>query len=207
MPIQNISELVTALRRYKKNDIANVSSDHLWNIFRNKEDYTTERAQVVNSYAPKLIMLALATANNFRDNTLTDAILYNFCHDFLGIRDPINDKPFMDNESKEIVENLRNKKIPDKYLNQEIVREICPILFLTRSIRQQHEGFLAGTNEFYMTYDILARLDAETKGQLYRDFQAIYQLSPLHFMRAAFGLFALGNDKNGRLICPEFNRH
>lgn len=201
--MQNITELVEALRRYKKSDIVDVGSNLLWDVFRNKENYPIERAQMINAYAPKLLMLGLATANNCRNNKLSEVAFYNFCGDFLGIKDPISYKEFMNNECDQIIENLKNqtaKKIPEEYLKTDIVRDICSVLFITRTVRQQHEVFLAGTNQFYMTYDILIRLNSCTDGIINKNFQTIFEVDLLHFMRAMFGLFTLGNNKSGKIL-------
>lgn len=98
----NLNDFVFTLRRYKKNDIINVSSRLLWDMFSNRENYSTERTHIVNAYAPHLIMLALATTNNYRNTTLTEISIVNLCNDYLGIRESISNKAFMDDESKDI---------------------------------------------------------------------------------------------------------
>lgn len=197
-----LTDFITVLRRHKKSDIANVGTTLLWDVFHNKQKYPLERAQVINAYAPKLIFFGLATANNLRDKPLTNTDFYNLCHDFLGIKESINDKAFMDHESKCIFEILTNKTgkakiIPDKYLVEEIIRGICPLFFICRTVALQHETYFAGTNEFYMTYDVLVRLNNLTNGKISEVFVDTFNLDMLRFMRSAFGLFALGNDKNG----------
>ncbi|HVY52941.1 MAG TPA: hypothetical protein VHA13_00290, partial [Gammaproteobacteria bacterium] len=119
--VHDLNELVEALRRYKKIDIVNIGSNFLWNIFKNSENYSIESAQIINAYAPKILILALATANNCRSNKLSEVAFYNFCSDFLAIKD--SDKEFMNNECDRIIENLENhtdKKIPAEYLRPDI---------------------------------------------------------------------------------------
>lgn len=206
--MQSLSEFISLLRHYKKADIVNIGSTLLWGFFRNKRNYTVDKAQVINSYAPKLIILALATANEYRSSELNEIIFYNLCGDFLSIKDPLSDKEFMDEESHKIFEYLKNKngkekKISDNYLDQKIIKNVCSYFFISRLARQQYETFLSGLNEFYMVYDILIRLNKNTNGLLEREFKNIFEVKPLHFLRAIFGIFTLGNNKNGMILFQE----
>lgn len=180
----------------------------MWGIFQKRLDFESKLVgahQVINTFAPKLILIALATANDHQNNDLMPDQFYNLCHDFLGIKEPISDGSFMDNESALIVEELRKKNlIPTKYLNQELIREICFTLFIARGVRQQHEAIPSNTVEFCIMHDVLDRLDRITNGQLSQGFESIFEMKVLDFLRAAFGLFALGNDrgKKGRIRFP-----
>lgn len=204
--IESVSEFITNLRRYRKTDVLNIGTDLTWGIFQKRLDFESKLIgshQVINTFAPKLILMSLATANDHRDNNLTPNQFYNLCHDFLGIKDPISDRSFMDNESGLIVEELRKRKlIPEKYLNQELIREICFTLFIARGIRQQHEAIPSSSIEFCIMHDVLNRLDKITKGQISQSFESIFKMKVLDFLRAAFGLFALGNDgvRKGRIV-------
>lgn len=200
--IQDIKGLVTLLRRFKKSDIVDIGSKLLWDVFLNRKNYQDEKKQVINTYAPRIIMLALATANNYRNSQLSNIEFYNLCNDFLGIKDLISNKEIMDEECHKIIDLLKNKTdiaIPDKYLNTEIIRNICPVLFISRLMRQQHEIFLVGMKHFYTTYDILICLNEYTNGDVDKSFLKIFGVDVLHFMRAVFGLFTIGIGKNGKI--------
>ncbi len=207
----DLADFIKKLRRYRKCDIVNIGTKLLWKVFQNGQSYKLEEVQIINVYAPILIILGMATANDFRKNILNESSFYKLCHDFLEIEDSINDRSFMDHESAQILESLKLKKdkgIPDKYLNLDFIREICARLFVSRIARQQHSTSGVGLDEFYITYDVLLRLNQFTTNEAFNDFQSIFDVTPLQFMRVAFALFTLGIDSNGRitfngLICDD----
>lgn len=202
--MHNLSDVIVQLRRYNKTEIINIGSTIVTNSFFNKESYRNDHYILIHAYAPKLIMLCLATTNNFAGDTLNNEIFYKLCDYYLNVKDPIIDKKFLDNESELILKHLTTQdkkyKIPLKYLNQEIIKNTCKIIFISRAARQSHETYYISMQEFYMTYNILLRLNEYAKGKFNETFQNIFELNPLHFMRAAFCLFSINKNSNGKIL-------
>jgi hypothetical protein len=205
----NFDDFITKLRRYKKSNIVELGSELTWSVFKNRSSYGDEYTQVINAFAPRLVILGLAVGNDLRSTVLNNTKFYNLCHDYLDIADPITDIAFKKKEDSEIVFELgkenKNKTIPDKYLDLKFISGTSELLFLARNIRQQNEISYVSLNEFYMLYDVLTQLNELTEGRLNRDFIELFEVTPLLFVRSILGLFTLANNesRNGRIFLKE----
>ena len=199
---QSFIQFIETLRRYRKSDIVNVGSNLIWGIFHEKFTFGEKKSLLISRYGPKIVTLALATANEYRNNKLDDVGFYNLCHRFLDIGDTISDKSFLESESIKILSGLKDKKFPSKYLDLEIIKNICEILFISRLSRQQYP---APHNIFYpfcMTYDVLLLLNNCTHGEVKDIFYNIFEVDFLQFIRAMVGIFTIANDnsKSGKIL-------
>lgn len=197
------SEFIEKLRRFSKKSIVDVGSVMLWFAYSNPKwrRENQQEAHLLHSYGAKIIVLAMAVGTDHRDEIVTPAIFNELCHDYLGIPCSLTDETFLDNEAREITA-LLNDVIPAAFLNLEHIRSSCLELSLTRLIRSQHEVSTTGMQELLSAYKIFTILDRRMDGAATAVCQRVFQISPLHFFRSGFMLFALANadGKNGRVI-------
>ncbi len=209
------SEFIVSLRRFKKNDIINIGTKLLWESYKDQEVFKKKfpyvDIEIINRFAPKIIILALATANDFRSKILKYNEFYTLCLEFINIKDPISDKNFLVEESKLIFNNLisfnnKKKKIPSQYLDEKIIRKLEHIIFISRTARQQLEGSEIQIEEFYITFDILCQLNQNTNINFNDQFLKIFNLSPFFFLRSAFCLYAQAATTNGKIIFNNYQQ-
>lgn len=200
----SMTTLVQNLRRYSKSSIISIGTAMLWDAYRNRADRPRldEHYQILNAYGPKIILLGMATANNHRDKHLTQHEFYALCHDYLGIRNTISSQQFLKNEAEQLLGCLKAQqkdKIPEEYLSLEHLRAGCAELFIARSVRAQHTSHHTVIEELHSLYHIFSMLDKATAGAATMACHKAFGVEPLHFLRSAFGLYALGNDpgRNG----------
>lgn len=201
---KNIVAFVQNLRRYTKKSIIDTGTELLWNAYNDETDYPEfdEQFQILNAYGPRIIILGMATANEHRNQQLNSDDFYALCHDYLGIRESINDQTFLNQETENIIlalQKVRNDRIPDNYIKFEYIRPSCSESFIARAVRIQHESNLTNINELYRAYIILSLLDDSTHGAATTICRKIFNIEPLHFFRSGFGLFALANGKSGKI--------
>jgi hypothetical protein len=106
---KSLTEFITLLRRGTKMSIVESGRFLLWETFRNadfRKKYET-KAQLIQAFGPRIIILGLATANNFRPNKLTIDGFYGLCTTYLQIPTSISDPEFLDNEAQQIYELLK----------------------------------------------------------------------------------------------------
>jgi hypothetical protein len=203
---RTLDALVKNLRQYSKSSIVNTGAALMWAAYHHEIDKAQFDRQilVINAYGPKIILLGMATANNQRNKHLTPDGFYAMCHDYLNIRNSISNQIFLESEADQIHKCLKiqkNNRIPDVFLNIEHIRLSCSTLFLARGVRAQHTSHLTNIQELHLTFRIFSMLDMATEGAATVACRAVFGVEPLHFIRSAFALFALGNeaDSNGHI--------
>lgn len=204
--LPDIETFVQKLRLYTKSSVIDVGIYLLWASYKNKKKgagFDAQR-QILHAYGPKIVILALATANEYRDKHLTQEGFYNLCSDYLGINDTISDQEFLKNEAEKVIASIKTatkNKIPERYLGFSHIRTSCTELFVARLAGSQNKTYGTNIHEFSTDYKIISALDEVSSGAVTKGFQEIFSISPLHVMRAGFMLFALGcgDGKNGRI--------
>lgn len=195
--LPNLLALVTKLRRFKKTSIINTGTHCLWHLYKNPElrRRGSSVPQLINSYAPRIVILAMATANDHRNDSLVAQSLHDLCNDYLGIYDSIGFNDFLDGEAQEIRAALIGQgSIPEAYLQLEQIRHSCLELSLTRLLRSQHETYLTSMEELVRAYRIFEIWDQSQSGLRSETCRSIFNIGPIHFFRSGFMLFALAND-------------
>ncbi|MGB4107661.1 MAG: hypothetical protein WBK55_07675 [Alphaproteobacteria bacterium] len=199
----NLSNFIEHLRRHQQKSIISSGSYLCWEAFRNPEfkSKLSSQLQLIESYAPKIILLALATANNQRNLTVNNEEFYNLCSSFLHIRTPISDKPFLDLEAKKITEELnavctKKGNIPVERIHEELIRASCSIMFISRGVTAQHRNFKMSLEEMFRDYLIIKHIDSQTSNEASRILKNIFGIDTLQIFRSAFGLFSVANDTN-----------
>jgi hypothetical protein len=202
----DVETFVQNLRRCTKSSIVDAGAHLLWTSYKNKKKdagFDAQR-QILHAYGSRIVVLALATANEYRDKNLTLEGFHNLCTDYLGIHDTISDQEFLKREAEKVIASIKaatKNKIPEKYLTFDHIRSSCTELFVARLAGSQNKTYGTNIHEFSTDYKIISMLDEITSGAVTKVFQELFCVSPLHVMRAGFMLFALGCDdrRNGRI--------
>ncbi len=198
--LPDMETFIQNLRTFSKKSIIDIGTAQLWNAHKNPENRQNhfEYYHLLNAYAPRIVMLGMATASVSRNKNVSHDQFFGLCQDYLGIGDTIGDKDFLDQETTQIVSLLKGI-IPDQYLQFDHVRQSCTELFVARLVRSQHESYKANFQEFLRAYRIFQHLDQEVDAT--GICKTIFNIEPIHFLRSGFMLFALGNNsgKNGKI--------
>lgn len=195
----NLLSFIKHLRRHQQKSIINSGTYLCWESFRNKKFLlnNSEMLHLVNAYSPKVMVLALATTNDYRDLTVDNKGIYEICSSYLHIPTPISDKEFLDKEAEKIAEELTKQShnkwhIDKEKIITELIRESCSVMFISRGVGLQHRNFIINIEEIYRDYRILQLLGAEA----FRILENFFGMSVLQIIRSAWGLFSLGNNPN-----------
>ena len=206
--VSDICQLTQKIRRYKKSTLTEQGIDILWNIYKNPYSFSEEDRNLLMSYGPRIILIGLATANEHRDKLVIFQDFYSLCCDYLNLKDSIENKQFLENEAKEIVNKLYNVdkkkfKIPAHYIKAEDIKFICEVLFLERiKICQDYRASI-GLEKLYFAWEVFSELDKILDGAPTEIIKKSIKIEPLHFMRSAFGLFILALQRNGKINFQE----
>ncbi len=195
--LPNLPALVARLRRFRKTSIINTGTHCLWHIYKNPElrQRGSSVPQLIISYAPRIIILAMATANDYRNDCLVPQSLHDLCNDYLGIYDSIGFSAFLDEEAHRIRTGLiEQRNIPEAYIQLEQIRHSCLELSISRLLRSQHETHLTSMEELLRAYRIFEIWDQSQSGRRSEVCRSIFNIDPIHFFRSGFMLFALAND-------------
>lgn len=200
---KSLTEFITLLRRGTKMSIVESGRFLLWETFRNadfRKKYET-KAQLIQAFGPRIIILGLATANNFRPNKLTIDGFYGLCTTYLQIPTSISDPEFLDNEAQQIYELLKASStkpnhIPETKLDIKSIRFACSVMSIARGVGIQHQGFNMGVEEFYRDAHILKAADEQTGNEISNTLQRKLGLSLIQVLRSAWCTFTFAAFPN-----------
>jgi hypothetical protein len=181
---------------YRKDDIMAIGVNLVWNSFSNSGNSFNKT--IITSYAPTVILLGFATANNLAAwRMLKERDFIFLCKEFWNIRDTISDSEIIKKEALTVKELLiklpKGKSIPESYLTLEKIEQSCSELFFSRLIKIQHCSYRDNIYGLYDTYDIMSEINNRQSGRFFKEFKSIYGIDPICFMRSAVALLAFGS--------------
>jgi hypothetical protein len=194
--LSNLHGFVMLLRRLRKSSIAENGTRLLWQLYKNADARrrNLQDAQLLNSYGPRIIVLALATCNDHRNLNMTPPGFLALCKEYLGIYDSRYGE-FSEQEAREIHDALIEAgNIPARYLPIDQMRAFE--FSIVRMVRSQHEGHMTSIEELYGAFRVFEIWDEMTDGSRTELCRRVFNLDPIHFFRSGFMLFALANDAN-----------
>jgi hypothetical protein len=214
---ENFNSYIQIIRRYKKLSTIRTGAKVLWSVYKSfPKESITDNEMLICAYGSKIVTIALATANEYRNNELD---LYNFvelCKCYLSIKDEIikNDE-FLFEESEKILNNLKEISendigIPNQYLKKENIyntlKKISERLWFSRCNQSQANSFrlFGGLNDFYTAYEIIKQLDQLTKGKVLADLKKI-NIDPINFLVSGLNLLAIAQTNDGFIDLKNIN--
>lgn len=198
-PPADIQKLVDRIRRHRKKDVVDLGIGLIWKVFhgRDIEELNYSQRKIIEVYGPRVVLLALATANNYRNISTNTSQFYNFCNDHLGLPECISVPEFADEEAKKIVSELESSDWLDtKYINTEYIKESFSASFISRLLRMQHQGFNSSINEIYTDFVLLKSLNEATKGSVEEACQEVFNINLLQLYRITFCIFTIANSSS-----------
>jgi len=207
----NLKDFISQLRRFKKSSIINSGRYLLWEYFRSADfrQKHEKKGQIFQAYGPRIIIIALATANDWRNQSLTPDDFHSFCTSYLHIPNSISDEKFTDDEAQSIYKHLRAATknpdtIPIEYLDIRAIRFSCSTAFVARGMGIQHQSFNMGVEEFYRDAHILKCLDARSDKEISAIMESKLGFTLLQVLRACWCLYTFGMyaNNNGMIVIP-----
>ncbi len=196
---ESLEDFIKHLRRFSRQTIVHSGKNLLWDSFRNqdfKKRYS-KKIPLLQAYGPRIIMLALARATQWRNLSCDKDDFFNLCAAYLHIPTSISDPEFLNTEADAIISILErdassDQNIASNFLDPEAVSSACRGAFISRGVAMQHQAFNAGIEEFFRDALIIKMIDERTSGQASYVIEQKFGISLMQLLRAVWSLLVLG---------------